>query len=422
MLYRRFGKTGLKLPVITFGAMRILPPLDEEKAHRLLASAFEKGINHFETARDYGTSEEILGRGLQAFPREEITITTKITPAQTADEFAKQIDEALVKLQTDYIDNLDIHGINNEELLKLTLKKNGSLEAARKARQEGKIKHIGFAAHTTCDTLIKTIETGEFASMNLHYYYTDQRNLKAVQLAAERDMGILIISPTDKGGMLQNPTKTLQDLCKPYSPITFNDLFCLSRPEITTISCGFTKESDFDDHLKATVCLKEEENQLKKEKQPLPPLRESIHLRLDLHQQKVLKTTHCTLCDKCLPCPENIPIPDILRLRNLSCAFGMTEFGKYRYRLIGNLGHWFAGKKAMWCTECNDCIPRCPEKLMIPALLKEAHQELYTGESKRMFGSWKDNLKVFGNSLLFHTPFLMKLLITIRKLRHRLKA
>ncbi|OQB37335.1 MAG: hypothetical protein BWY06_02411 [Candidatus Latescibacteria bacterium ADurb.Bin168] len=98
--------------------------------------------------------------------------------------------------------------------------------------------------------------------------------------------------------------------------------------------------------------------------------------------RRALGTTFCTQCYECLPCPESIHIPETLRLRNLARAYDMKEFGKYRYNLFSRGGHWFPGEQATACTKCGECLPRCPEKLDIPALLMDTH-ELLLGDPQR---------------------------------------
>ena len=124
--------------------------------------------------------------------------------------------------------------------------------------------------------------------------------------------------------------------------------------------------------------------------------------RLD-SQYKKLGNTLCTLCHKCLPCPEGINIPEVLRLRNLSKAFDMVEFGKYRYKMFGNADHWFGGMKAVSCTRCNDCLPRCPENLRIPDLLFETHEMLYFEEGNRgyKYGLVDMKPKIFKDFIFF---------------------
>lgn len=351
-----------------------LPDVPEEQAVATVHRANELGINHFETARGYANSEEILGRALKGFDRSQYFLTTKITPKHYQN-YRAYIEESLMRLQVDYLDNFDIHGINNDEQINLTLMKGGVLETVRKAMSEGLIRHIGFSSHGPVEVILKTMGTGEFESVNLHYYYFNQRNLAAIKLACEMDMGVLIISPTDKGGQLHKAPELLKRLSTPYHPITINDRFCLSHPEVTTVTVGAAHPDEFNPHLKAV----EIEGVLRPEEQ-------EIIKRLDAQYDK-LGSTLCTFCHKCLPCPEQINIPEVLRLRNIAIAFDMTEFGKYRYRMFENADHWFWGKKATCCTRCNDCLPRCPERLNIPDLLIEAHKIFSSGEGKR---KWKD--------------------------------
>ncbi|MEM9980776.1 MAG: 4Fe-4S dicluster domain-containing protein, partial [Cyanobacteria bacterium P01_D01_bin.2] len=94
----------------------------------------------------------------------------------------------------------------------------------------------------------------------------------------------------------------------------------------------------------------------------------------------------CTQCYQCLPCPEAINIPEMLRLRNLAVAYDMTAFGEYRYAMFEHAGHWFPGRKGKRCTDCGDCLPRCPENLDIPTLVRDTHKRLNGPERRRLWG------------------------------------
>jgi predicted aldo/keto reductase-like oxidoreductase len=284
------------------------------------------------------------------------------------------IDESLQRLQLDYIDCVAIHGINTWEHLEWVTKSNGCFLALRRALEGGKIHHIGFSTHGSLDVILAAIETDLFEFVNLHYYYFFQRNAPAIALASQKDMGIFIISPGDKGGMLYTPSDLLQDLCAPFSPLGLTYRFLLSDDRITTLSTGASHSK----HLDSIIPLIDQDSKL------TPEERDKLN-ELEKHLETVLKTDKCSQCYQCLPCPELINIPEILRLRNLAVAYNMNSYGQYRYRMLENAGHWFPGNKGNRCTECGDCLPRCPESLDIPKLLKDSHQRLNGASRRRLW-------------------------------------
>ena len=118
----------------------------------------------------------------------------------------------------------------------------------------------------------------------------------------------------------------------------------------------------------------------------LTPAEQTALTRLELLRQQRLGETLCHQCRACLPCPKEVPIPELLRLRNLRLAHDLQEFTEERYNLIGRAGHWWEEVNAEGCETCGDCLPRCPHQLAIPDLLAETHQLLAAAPRRRLWG------------------------------------
>jgi len=376
MEYRRFGKTEELISVITLGGMRFkhgwTPPrnhLPKDSIEHCISTtrmALDLGINHIETAHGYMKSELLFGHALKELgvPRKQFKMMTKGAP-MSGDETRSLVEEQLEALGLDYVDFYGWHGINNKELLKIAVEKNGPVETLHRLKDEGLIRHVGFSTHAPLGTILDAMQTGLFSFINLHYYYFFQRNLPAVQLAEKMDMGVFIISPNEKGGMLFKPSAKVQTLCKPLTPIVFNGRFCLSHPEVTTLSMGIHEPKHFSQNLAILNRENYSNSELSK-----------VKAEMDAPLTKI--SGLCTLCHECLPCPENINIPEVLRFRNLTEGYDMLNYGRFRYNMFEGQGHWFPGTFAFHCTECGDCLPRCPENLNIPTLLMETHKKLFS--------------------------------------------
>jgi predicted aldo/keto reductase-like oxidoreductase len=347
---RRFGRTNLNMPVLSLGGMRFQKSWDElkfsdisrkeqNKVENILNLANKFGFNHIETAKYYGTSEIQLGMGFKSMKIRPKIIQTKIPPNRDPKLFEAELLKSFEKLQLKKIDLLSIHGINTPEHLHQAVRDGGCIDILKKFQKENLIGYIGFSTHGESSLIEKAISTNFFDYINLHWYFINQTNSKLIELAHKYDLGVFIISPTDKGGHLHTPSTKILELCSPLHPIVFNDLFCLRNKNVHTISVGIAKEQDFNLHLEAVSLLSESDHYIPK-----------IINRLQEESINSLGKEWYKNWDKNLPSWQNTPgginIPVLLWLANLIDSFDLEEFAKSRYQLLGNGSHWFPGNNA----------------------------------------------------------------------------
>ena len=382
MEYRRFGKTNKNISVITLGGMRFKhgwnKPRNEiaadtqEQCNHMVDLALKSGINHIETAYGYIKSETAYGRALNdelKIDRSSYYLMTKGHP-ETAEKTRETVEEQLKTLKTDYFDFYGWHGINNKEIFLSACKTGGPVEELLKMKEEGIIKHVGFSTHAPLQVIKDTINTNLFEFVNLHYYYFFQRNAPAVKLAEDKDMGVFIISPNDKGGQLFKAPEKVKNAIPYATPIQWNARFCLSHPGIHTLSFGMTEPAHVEEMkgiFPTHIPFSEKDMQSKLILDEM--VKDDPYAQFDAWQ----------LDDD----PSDLDLPILLHWRKLWKCYDMIDFAKYRYDTLKDQNHWLPGAFATPEEIEKIDFTKVPGELPLKELLTELHEALYQPKVKQ---------------------------------------
>jgi predicted aldo/keto reductase-like oxidoreductase len=333
MRYLPLGKTGLNVSEVGFGGIPIIR-LDMDAAVTVLQRAYESGITLYDTANMYLDSEKKIGKALGGV-REKVLLATK-TICRDADGANAQLENSLRMLGTDYIDIYQLHQIAQEKDWDLVTGPGGALEAVSKAQKQGKIRYVGVSSHNLA-MAVKLVRSGLFSTIQFPFNFIEDGAKDEMHvLAREAGMGILAMKPF-AGGMIDN------------AKVAFK--FLRQHPDVIVLP-GFDSLEQVDE----VVSFYEQTNTV---------TAEDRHLMDDY--RSTLGKQFCRRCEYCQPCPQGVMITSAMTYKVVASRMSPRIAVKFAENIM---------KSVTLCTECRECVDRCPYELPIPDMLK-AHYDLY---------------------------------------------
>lgn len=324
------GRTGLEVARLGFGGIPI-QRVSESQAIEAVVRALVKGIDFIDTARAYTVSERRIGKALKEAGKRPV-LSSK-SQERRADGILRNIDQSLTELSVDKIAIYHCHEVSKPEIYSHVVGPGGALEGLNQAREEGKIDFCGITSHSI-DLLDQIVEDALFDCIMVCFSFLEPAARdRLVQKALRKDIGVIAMKPLS-GGVIEDYRLGLK--------------YALSVDGIVPI-VGMESPAMVDRNWEVFVGE--------------PDLTEEEKGRIE-EIQRTFESQFCRRCDYCQPCSEEIPIQYVLGMRYIVKRMGIGVLDR----------RWIKGalERARNCTECGECMDRCPYGLAIPDLIRES--------------------------------------------------
>lgn len=378
MQYRKIGKLDIQVSALGVGAMR-LPVIDKDDtridkdhAARMMAHAFDNGINYVDTAYPYhgGNSETVVGTVLNQGYRDKVYLATKLPTwlVNKPSDFDALLNEQFKRLQTDHIDFYLLHNLNASVWPKM--RDLGIMEWCEKIRAQDRISHFGFSFHDSFDTLKTIVDSYDWSFCQIQYNYMNenvQAGTKGLKYASGKGLGVIIMEPLFGGTLVRLP-ENINALWNKYkcdrSTADLALQWLWNKKEVSMVLSGM---STID---------QTKENVASASKSGVNTLTQN-ELDLISEIQKVFQGARlipCSKCGYCIPCPEGVNIPVNFEYYNDAKTFGGNTASLSKNLYLGLP----ETSKASACVQCKACEEKCPQGIEISDWLTKINKE-FTG-------------------------------------------
>jgi predicted aldo/keto reductase-like oxidoreductase len=377
MVYRTIEKTGDRLSILGFGAMR-LPQvggkIDEARASRQIRHAIDRGVNYVDTAWGYhrGASEPFVGRALADGYREKVRLATKLPhwAVRSREDMDRFLAQQLERLRTGRIDYYLIHSLDGpgwQRIVNL-----GAVDFLDKAKQDGRIVNRGFSFHGSKGDFKGIVDGYDWEFCQIQYNYLDEHNQagrEGLEYAASKGLGVVVMEPLRGGklgsGLPPEVEATLQGAEVKRTPAEWALRWVWNHPGVTTVLSGMNDENHIEENLR--IAGEAHPNSLTDKEGDLVDRAARAY--------RGLMKIGCTGCQYCMPCPAGVDIQGCFEQYNQVHMFGNKRLTKFFY--AARMGGAMTGtpSNASLCKECGNCVKACPQGLPIPDLLRDVSRE-----------------------------------------------
>lgn len=363
MIYRNFQD--LKLSMLGLGTMR-LPVIDQDDARvdetaveEMVAYAMEHGVNYYDTAWGYhaGNSETVIGKVLSAYPRENYYLATKF-PGYGLSNMPKVeeiFEEQLRKCRVDYFDFYLFHNVCEMNIDAYLDEKYGIYEYLMQQKQNGRIRHLGFSAHGSCEVMRRFLEAYgkdmEFCQLQINYLdWTFQDARSKVQLLKEYGIPVWVMEPL-RGGKLASLSEAYMDKLTASRPEekapAWAFRFLQTLPDVKVILSGMSNMEQLQENIETFAT-------------DAPLNEQEMQTILAVAAGMLDGSLPCTACHYCTAhCPQGLDIPMLIGLYNEHRLTGGGFIAPMALMAVPKEKHPTA------CIGCKGCEKVCPQQIKI---------------------------------------------------------
>lgn len=309
--------------------------LDAPSCDRVLEKAVASGINFFDTARIYTDSESKFGRVLSRH-RDRVVIASK-SFRRSAAEIMSDIEISLRAMRTDHIDIYQCHNVASEADLEKVLAPDGAVAGMIKAREQGKIRHIGLSGHKPRIVAL-ALSRFPFVTIQVPCNFMETEALRdLIPAARRRKVGVIAMKPVGGGNIRET---------------TLNFRFIFNHGVDVAIP-GMDSEKQVEENVAVLT--------------DLLPLSAAETARLQKEKDR-LGDSFCRRCEYCLPCPQGLPIAFLHVLKNYYFLYDLKDWVWERIDALA--------KTYKDCLACGQCVQKCPYHLDMPKIFRETWEKM----------------------------------------------